>query len=109
MILKVKKQIGNDVLEVEIDERDEKEALARAVFFLEPDYCHVCKGRAVKWGAHKSKDDKGQTFTYIDRTCLGCFARSTAGSYQTGGLFWKKFEERVAKTGDTVVVPDNEG
>lgn len=94
MNIKIQKQIQNTKLDIEIEDRSDKEALAKALFFAAPDKCGLCEGQNVYWNANKSKDDKGQSFTYIKRVCANpnCQAASTMGEYQTGGFFWKKWE-----------------
>lgn len=87
----VKKQIGKSQLEVKVDEKDEKDAIAKATFFMQPDYCGLCKDTNIVWNSNKAQTDDG-TFTYIKRKCLKCGASSTAGEYKTGGLFWKQWE-----------------
>lgn len=93
MKITVFKKLNNATLEVEIDEKTEKEAIAKATFFTQPDYCGLCKGTNIVWNSNKAqaKDGSG-TFTYIKRKCLKCGAESTAGEYKDGGLFWKAWE-----------------
>jgi len=94
MKITIKKKIGNAVIEIDIDERDEKTALAKALVFTEPDYCGLCKSKNIIWKQNKVKGEKGE-FVYIKRFCLDCGATSTLGEYQpTGtGFFWKKWEK----------------
>ncbi len=89
----VKKNLGNSQLEIECEGKDEKEALAKATFFTQPDYCGLCKATNIVWSSNKAqaKDGSG-VFTYIKRKCLKCGAESTAGEYKDGGLFWKAWE-----------------
>lgn len=87
----VKKQLQKAMLEVEIEEKSEKEAIAKALFFAQPDYCGLCKGQNIIWDYNKATTEDG-TFTYIRRRCLACKGVSTAGEYKTGGLFWKAWE-----------------
>ncbi|MCK9370639.1 hypothetical protein M0R04_12075 [Candidatus Dojkabacteria bacterium] len=91
MKLTIKKQLTNNVLEVEIDERDDKEALAKATVFMQKDVCGLCKSDDITWESNKGQNEKG-SFTYIKRRCNKCNATSTLGSYKTGGFFWKAFE-----------------
>ncbi len=39
MEISINKKIGSNVLQIKIEERDDKEAMARAIFFLEKDTC----------------------------------------------------------------------
>lgn len=108
MNIKIHKTIGADRMEIEIDEKDEKEALAKATFFLKDNYCDVCKKQtAIVWESNKakSKEDKKE-YTYIKRRCVACGSTSTAGEYVSGGLFWKKFEKYVPQGGDKVIQMD---
>ncbi len=93
MDIKVKKQLQNSMLEINIEEKEDKEALAKALVFTQPDYCPLCKGKNIAWEANKVNTDDG-TFTYIKRKCLNkdCLASSTLGEYKSGGFFWKPWE-----------------
>ena len=86
----VKKNLGNAILEVACEGKDEKEVIAKATFFTQPDQCGLCKGKNIVWGSNKAKTKDGM-FTYIKRKCLDCNAESTAGEYKEGGLFWKEW------------------
>src|SRR3990167_6008544 len=95
MNIKINKKIGLNTMQIEIDEKNDKEALAKALVYVQPDYCGLCKGQNVIWDSNKAKDKKsGGTFTYIKRKCLNkdCLATSTLGEYKDGGYFWKPFE-----------------
>jgi len=93
MIIKLNRKVGAATAQIEIEEKDNKDALALMCFFSEPDYCFLCKGTNLKWESNKAQTDQG-TFTYIKRRCLNpaCKATSTMGEYKTGGFFWKPFE-----------------
>lgn len=93
MNIKITKTIGKVALEVDIDEKDPKEALSQATFFMQPDYCGLCKEKNIIWTSNKAKTDSG-TFTYIKRRCMNgeCKATSTMGEYKDGGFFWKQWE-----------------
>lgn len=98
-MIKVHKKVGNNTVEVEIDEKDPKEEMARMAFWLTPDYCFLCKGSNIVWESNKAKTENG-TFTYIKRKCInpecikqnGGVASSTMGEYKEGGYFWKNWE-----------------
>lgn len=92
MKIKVTRPVNNGHAEFEIDDRDDKRALEQLIFLTVNDYCSNCKSTSIVWDSNRSKDDKGQEFLYIKRRCLSCGATSTAGSYGSGGFFWKKFE-----------------
>lgn len=92
MIIKIQKKIGNAVISVEVEGRDEKEVLAKALFYTQPDVCGLCKYNSVIWTTNKVRADDGGVYTYIKRRCLKCKAVSTAGEYKDGGLFWKPWE-----------------
>lgn len=108
MEIKVQKKIGTSVLDITIDEKDEREALAKATFYLQPDYCGLCKGTNIVWQSNKAKTDDG-IFTYVKRICLSCKAVSTAGEYKTGGLFWKNWEVYQPKDASSGTAPQTMG
>ena len=92
MKILINKAIGTSRMQIEIDERQDKEALLKATFFLAPDVCGLCvQPTNVIWEGRRTKGDTG-TFTYISRRCLKCTAQSTMGEYKDGGFFWKKWE-----------------
>lgn len=92
MQITVKKNIGKSQLEVVCDGKDDKESIALALLFTQPDVCGLCHQTNIIWDSNKAKSDSG-SFTYIKRKCLGCNATSTLGSYQDGnGYFWKQWE-----------------
>lgn len=94
MQIKIIKKILSSTMEVAIDEKDTREALAQATFYLAPDYCGLCKATNIIWTSNKPTTDKG-TFVYIKRLCLSCMATSTAGEHKDGNsLFWKKWEPK---------------
>lgn len=91
MEIKVQKKLGNSMLEVSIEEKNDKDAIAKALIFTQPDYCPLCKGTNIVWDSNKANTAEG-TFTYIKRRCLNCKATSTLGEYKAGGYFWKPWE-----------------
>jgi hypothetical protein len=98
MKFRVLRPIGGSRLDIEIDERSDKEGLAKALFYTEPDICGLCQGTAIRWTQHKAKAEKDkQTYTYIVRVCAGCGGESQAGDYQTGGMFWKRWTPPVRR------------
>ena len=94
MKVQVHKVIGNNKLVIDIDEREDKVALAKAAVFSEPDICFLCKGTEIYLVSNKADVD-GKAFMYIKRKCANpkCNATSTLGE-NTGGMgyFWKKWE-----------------
>lgn len=99
-MLKINKKVGNNTVEVEIDEKSPKEEIAKMCFWLTPDYCFLCKGSNIIWETNKAKTTDG-TFTYVKRKCVnpeciakngGTCATSTMGEYKEGGFFWKNWE-----------------
>lgn len=96
MEIKIKKEIGNTSMEVLIEEKDEKDALARATFYMAADVCGNCGSTDITWQSNKAKTDQGM-FTYIKRHCNQCHFNSTAGEYKEGGYFWKNWEAFIPK------------
>lgn len=93
MKILIKRKVNNAVMEVEIEEKQDKDALRKAMFFTAPDYCFECKSEKIVWSANEAKSKKdGAMYTYIKRRCTSCGAQSTAGDYKDGGMFWKRFE-----------------
>jgi len=101
MQIKVKKQLGKAILEIDIEERNDKEAIAKALVFTQPDYCSLCKGNNVIWIQNKANTEDGGSYVYIKRKCLNpkCLAESTLGEYKSGGYFWKPWEIYQPKGG----------
>jgi len=92
MEIKVSKQLGNASLEVNINDKDEKEALAKALLFTQADICGLCKEDNIVWDANKVLLIEKDTYIYINRRCLSCGAVSTFGEFKTGGYFWRKWK-----------------
>lgn len=100
MKLTIKRKINNAVVDFELDERDEKVAIGKAITLAVEDYCGNCKSNSIVWRQNKATDDKGGTFVYIKRRCLKCGAESTLGEYQGGlGYFWREFAIYEGKGG----------
>jgi hypothetical protein len=91
MEIKVSKQMRDISLEVVNNEEDEKEALAKALIFTQPDICGICQEHNIVWDAHKVKIKDRNMYTSIKRKCLSCGAVSTLGEFRAGGYFWKKW------------------
>lgn len=94
MQLKVKRNINKAVVEIEIDDKDDKVAIGKAITLSVEDYCDNCQSReGIIWKQNKAETEKG-TFLYIKRRCLKCGAESTLGEYSGNmGYFWKPFEK----------------
>jgi hypothetical protein len=100
MKIRVIRPVGACQLHIEIEERADKEGLAKALFFTEPDICGLCDSVKIVWSQHKAKAEKDhQTYTFITRVCLKCGAESAAGDYQTGGMFWKRWAPPTRRRG----------
>ena len=101
MQITIKKRLLNSMLEVDVDEKDEKDALRKALFFTQPDVCGLCGKTNIVWQANEAKSEKdGRNYTFIRRRCQDCKATSTAGEYLDGGLFWKQWEIYQAPSQD---------
>lgn len=101
MKLTVVRPIGGSRLTIEIEDRDDKTGLSKALFFTEPDVCGKCGANNILWTSHRAKAkagsaSAGQTFTYIVRVCVACRAESQAGDYVGGGQFWKAWGHRAS-------------
>jgi len=96
MKIEVTKQFANSALKVQVEDSDDKKALAKALIFTEPDVCGLCHNTNIRWTSNKAQTDEGE-YTYIKRVCRKCGATSTLGSYKTGGHYWKKWEEAYRK------------
>lgn len=89
MKIKIQKQLGNSTIEIEVEGRDEKDALSKTSFFIQKDTCGNCNSENVSWFSSKIKSKKdGKEYIYIKRKCLDCGFENTAGEYNSGGLFW---------------------
>lgn len=97
MNIKINKKISNASIQIEIDEKEEKDAMAKMTFWTTDDVClheqsgKRCYSKSIVWDSNKAKTENG-TFTYIKRRCLTCGATSTMGEYKEGGFFWKPWE-----------------
>lgn len=101
-MIKVRRNINNQTVEFDVDEKDFKEAMALAITICVQDYCDNCKNRSgIVWQTNRAESKKdGKMYTYVKRRCLKCFAESTLGSYADGrGYFWKRFEVYQGKQG----------
>jgi hypothetical protein len=85
-------KLGNNIT-LEIEEREEKETLHKAIVLSSPRrVCNICGNKSgFYFVTNKATTDQG-TFTYINYKCP-CGAKSGLGEYKTGGYFWKEFEK----------------
>lgn len=105
-------KLKNSSYTFEVEEKDDKEAMLKAITLANPRlFCGVCRDLGLEnktLEARKSKSDKG-TFIYISVRCNGlegkCGSRSTLGTYQDGGYFWKEYERFEGKQQTTTARP----
>lgn len=98
MEIKISRQVNGAQMTFSVDQKEEKDALDQALFYAERDYCPIegFEGKPIKWIVRKAKSKDGkEEYVYIERKCWddnGRSATSTAGEYQKGGFYWKKWE-----------------
>lgn len=92
MKITIQRKIGSAVLTLEVEDREDKVAFAKALPLTEQDYCGLCQSNNIKWHTNKVKTDDGKEYIYIKRRCLKCGATSTLGEYVGGGYFWKQWQ-----------------
>ena len=51
-------------LEIDVEDKDEREAIAKALFFTAPDYCGLCKSTNIIWQTNKAKNTKKNTLSF---------------------------------------------
>lgn len=102
MIARVSVKIGSTTYQFEADEKDEMEALHKAIILGNPPMkCDECENDTVDlFKMDTNKDKEGNT--YVNVVCLNpsCKAKAKLGRYKTSGYFWHKFERWIPK--DTV-------
>jgi len=86
-------KLGQSEYKFEIDEKDELEAMHKAIVMTNPKQkCNVCNNyEREKFRFDANKDKEGNT--YIKVLCRGCGATSKLGSYKSGSYFWHDFEK----------------
>ena len=86
-------KLGQSEYQFEIDEKDELEAMHKAIVMTNPKQkCNVCNNyERDKFRFDANKDKEGNT--YIKVLCRGCGATSKLGSYKSGSYFWHDFEK----------------
>ena len=95
MIIKANLKMGASAYQFEIDEKDDMEALHKAIILTNPrSQCNVCKATEGFYFT-TNKDTEGNI--YVNVKCK-CGATSKLGRYKTGGFFWHDFEQYVPKT-----------
>jgi len=94
MKIKIKKSIGGEGYQFEIDKDDPKKALFLAGSIASmPESCGECGGNNLTLDANIARTDDG-TYEYVKVRCKDCGAQSTMGEYkQEKGIFWKEFEK----------------
>jgi hypothetical protein len=96
MKITVSKTIGKSQMTIEVDERNDFDAFAKAFPFSQKDICGKCGGEDVDYTTTKAKKKDGSgDVMYARRKCLNsqCGATSTLGEYMGGnGYFWKEWE-----------------
>lgn len=93
MKITAKLTLGNSEYIFEIDERDEMDALHKAVILTNPkSKCDSCGNTDVTtFRFDTNKDREGNTYNSV--LCRKCGAKSSLGRYKTGGYFWKPYEK----------------
>jgi len=89
----------SDSIKLEIDEKDEMETLVKAIVLSsKPTKCSLCGGTEISLSANKDKEGN----TYVNATCLDCFAKAKLGQYKAGNYFWhynfEKYERKESQT-----------
>lgn len=83
----------SDGIELEIDERDEMETLAKAIVLGNPPKkCDECGNTE---GLHYTGNKDAEGNVYVNFKCAKCGARAKLGRYKSGGFFWRRFERYV--------------
>lgn len=105
-------KLNNTEYTFEIEERNEKDTLLKAIVLTNPRLkCDVCSNfDREKFKLDGNKDKEGNV--YINNVCRACGAKSKLGEYKSGGgYFWKTFEKfegtKPATTNNTT--PDKFG
>jgi hypothetical protein len=99
MIAKALTKIGNITYQFEFDDKEEMEAMAKAIIMGNPPTkCNVCKNSDPATFILITNKDK-ESNIYIKVACL-CGAKADLGQYKSGGFFWHKFEVWNGSKGD---------
>lgn len=98
MEIKIARQVNGAQVTFTVDAKSDKESIEQALFYAEKDYCWLdgFQDCPVVWKVRKAKSEDGkEEYVYLERKCFakdGRIATSTAGEYQKGGFYWKKWE-----------------
>lgn len=88
--------LGGVTYGFEFDEKNEMDTLQKAITLSNPPrYCNACQRNSEEFRFSSNKDTEGNT--YVNVTCLVCYAQAKLGLYKSGGYFWHKFEKYVKK------------
>lgn len=97
MIARVSTKVGNTTYQFEADDKEEIEAIHKAVVLGNPPQkCDECGNEAdFKMDTNKDKEAN----TYVNVVCLNedCRAKAKLGQYKAGGFFWHKFVRWIGK------------
>ena len=97
MEIKIKKKIGDVMIEASADDKDPRESLVNlAMISGAPTVCGKCGKDNVTLDVNKNTSDKG-TFTFVKVVCNDCEARAQLGEYKAGGYYWKEWEINTYK------------
>jgi len=92
MKINITKKIGDITLQVQVDEKDPRDALFQAGTIASmPTECECGHRDLVLQG------NKADGYTFVKVYCPACGSSSNMGEYKDGGVFWKKFEKFVKK------------
>ena len=100
MIIKTAFKIGGVNYELHVEEKDEMDALHKAIVLSNPrTYCVACGSKTSSEDTimTTNKDKEGNTYVNIKHVKSGCGAASKLGLYKSGGFFWHGFEKYVPK------------
>ena len=102
MQIKIKKRIGKSLLEFQINEAKDIDALFTAGILASiPDKCGICQSEDVCLKGNRAKG-----YVFVKVFCNKCFAQAGYGQYKEGiGGFWKNWEKFEKK--EPIVEKDN--
>lgn len=91
MIVKSGLKVGGVTYQFEVDEKDEMDALHKAIALANPKaVCTNCQNADLETKTLTTNKDK-EGNTYVNLKCK-CGARSKLGRYKVGGFFWNDYE-----------------
>ena len=108
MRIKANLSLGKSAYQFDIEEKDEKQALFKAITLASPPtYCDVCKNsdrESFKLTANKDKESN----IYINVKCK-CGAKCKLGEYKDGtGYFWRRPFEVWKREGSASALPEGD-